>query len=531
MTTGTSSPSTKRTSWIVFALILAFFTLTDAGALGSIDATRRAQTTQWMWGAGPSTIANDTLVGHDWVLPGRNGQNHYWYGMGQSLLMMPADIVFTLAARQIRLAERMDDVAYHRLRRAFISITTFPVIAAICATGLLALLQVAGLGFGPALVSAVVGVFCTRLLFANHSHLELSQHLALLLWAFAYLVKWTRAPRVRDLTIASVLLGVNLLFRLPFLANMLAVGVLFVGWQWICYPGQFRWRVSQIALVSTPIVGFFLLLDRLYHYSRFGEIFSTYLGIQIRVLLAKGLVAEGWPWEMPFLEGFLSHFISSAYGILWFDLLLIPTFYLFFRARKLIDQEFRFLLASFVVILLIDCVFYARYYSPGGMYFWGDRYVAIGAILITLLACPFYIVGRHGLTEPERIVIISTFVVSGFEQVLSMVFNPVLELSAPGGSGSIVPLARLRNVMSYYLCFPEVTPGLFSSIDYGGLGPLDFFFPKLIDQLRLGWAPTLVLKTAWLAAVVGCAVGLAQLCLRQASSTHGAIASARPGSA
>src|SRR5437868_2392547 len=57
------------------------------GELGSIDTLRRLQTTRSFWTSAPPVWSGDA------ALTGRNGKRYYWYGMGQSLAMLPADIL------------------------------------------------------------------------------------------------------------------------------------------------------------------------------------------------------------------------------------------------------------------------------------------------------------------------------------------------------------------------------------------------------------------------------------------------------
>src|SRR5713101_7436091 len=72
--------------------------LVQPGQFASIDTVRRLQTTRSFWTSAPPVAPGDIRG-----LVGRNGQLHYWYGMGQSLLMLPADI---LARGTIRFISR-----------------------------------------------------------------------------------------------------------------------------------------------------------------------------------------------------------------------------------------------------------------------------------------------------------------------------------------------------------------------------------------------------------------------------------------
>jgi len=77
---------------------VAFLTalLLQSGELGSIDTTRRLQTTHSFWTSEPPVVPEDYP---EFGVVGRNGKIYAWYGMGQSLLMLPADIIGTYLQR------------------------------------------------------------------------------------------------------------------------------------------------------------------------------------------------------------------------------------------------------------------------------------------------------------------------------------------------------------------------------------------------------------------------------------------------
>src|SRR5260370_29942451 len=55
----------------------------------------RLQTTHWLWTSQPQVFPNEYP---EFGLRGRGGQLYSWYGIGQSLLMLPADLVGTWIA-------------------------------------------------------------------------------------------------------------------------------------------------------------------------------------------------------------------------------------------------------------------------------------------------------------------------------------------------------------------------------------------------------------------------------------------------
>ena len=73
--------------------LLAF--VVQSGELGTSDTAHRLQTTHWLWTSEPQVFPNEYP---EFGLHGRGGQLYSWYGIGQSLLMLPADLVGTWIA-------------------------------------------------------------------------------------------------------------------------------------------------------------------------------------------------------------------------------------------------------------------------------------------------------------------------------------------------------------------------------------------------------------------------------------------------
>src|ERR1700752_4663585 len=72
----------------LIAALLAF--VIQSGELGTADTMHRLQTTHWIWTSQPQVFPNEYP---EFGLRGRAGQLSSGYGIGQSLLMLPADLV------------------------------------------------------------------------------------------------------------------------------------------------------------------------------------------------------------------------------------------------------------------------------------------------------------------------------------------------------------------------------------------------------------------------------------------------------
>src|SRR5260221_6067073 len=74
--------------------LLAF--VVQSGELGTSDTMHRLQTTHWLWTSEPQVLPNEYP---EFGLRGRGGRLYSWYGIGQSLLMLPSDLLGTWMER------------------------------------------------------------------------------------------------------------------------------------------------------------------------------------------------------------------------------------------------------------------------------------------------------------------------------------------------------------------------------------------------------------------------------------------------
>src|SRR5579862_9504537 len=77
-------------------LVTALFTfLIQSGELGTSDTTHRLQVTHSLWTSEPQVFPDEYP---EFGIHGRGNRLYAWYGIGQSLLMLPADLIGTAAS-------------------------------------------------------------------------------------------------------------------------------------------------------------------------------------------------------------------------------------------------------------------------------------------------------------------------------------------------------------------------------------------------------------------------------------------------
>ena len=197
--------------------LLAF--VVQSGELGTADTMHRLQTTHWLWTSQPQVFPNEYP---EFGLHGRNGQLYSWYGIGQSLLMLPADIVATWIAHWHIFADYEDDPA---VRSILVSYSTNILLSVLTAFIAFRFLRQLRFTENEAIVGVLALLFCTTHLHYTQNMQENNYILLLTLVGFSFQYDWLRTDRSRSLLIGSAALGLNLLTRVTTGLDLVAGGI------------------------------------------------------------------------------------------------------------------------------------------------------------------------------------------------------------------------------------------------------------------------------------------------------------------
>jgi hypothetical protein len=370
------------------ASLLAF--VVQSGELGTADTMHRLQTTHWLWTSEPQVFPNEYP---EFGLHGRGGQLYSWYGIGQSLLMLPADLVGTWIAGWRVFAGYGDDPA---VRSIVVSYSTGILVNVLTALVSFRLLRQLRFSVREAVLGVLALMFCTTHLHYTQNMMENNYIMLLTLAGFSFQYEWLRTGSTRALFWGCAALGLNLLTRLTTGLDLMAVGVFVLAVLWFeRMRGQELWqRCVDYCRVAAPVYAFFVLADRLYQFYRFGSFTNTYVSLFAKEQrLADPTLPANFPWSTPFYEGFLGPLFRPEKSIFLFDPLLPLAFVLLVALWKRLSPEIRAYGAVSLLLLLGYICFYARYTYWAGDFAWGDRYVSTSVELAALLAVPLLL--RH----------------------------------------------------------------------------------------------------------------------------------------
>jgi hypothetical protein len=449
-------------------VVTALFTfLIQSGELGTSDTTHRLQVAHSLWTGQPQVFPNEYP---EFGLHGRGGRLYAWYGIGQSLLLLPVDLAGSAASHLPLWKSYVGSEQDPAIRSIIVSISInilVNVLTALVAFRLLGL-------FGFSTRESVAGVL--GLLLAT-THLHYAQNmtennyiLLLTLTGFALQYRWLLTGSRRALLWGSAALGLNLLTRLTTALDIVGVGcfLLLAGWLVqrdtqtasdrveIVADRRAVWTYLRNAL---PVYAVFLVIDRIYQFIRFGSWTNTYVDVFAREQRQMDpTLPANFPFNGPWVHGgihsgIIGPFFAPEKSIFLFDPMLLLMLLLAALLWKGLAPAIRGFVVATLVLLVLYIVFYARYNWWAGDFAWGDRYISSAVELATLLALPLLL--RYRQTPGRTVWRFGVFITAASVaiQCASLAFWVPLEIYQMEtlGHPTFVVLLRFKNIVAFAL--------------------------------------------------------------------------------
>jgi hypothetical protein len=494
--------------------LIAF--VVQSGELGTADTQHRLNSTHAFWTADPPVFDFEYP---EFGIHGRDGRLQSWYGIGQSLLMLPQDMIGSLI-------ENLPLFVHYKntdptVRNIFVSYTTNIVVTVLTALVCFRLLGQFDFTVNQSIAGVLVMLLATTHLHYTQNLMENNYIYLLTVTGFSFEYEWLRTGRQGALLIGTAAFGLNLLTRLTTGIDLLA-GVLFVflalRFERTYAPALWS-RMRTYARTAIPVFCLFALLDRAYQFYRFGSFTNTYVSIVAREALQRHPDwPKNYPFETPFHIGFFGALFTPEKSIFLFDPLLVLAILISIVGWKRFTPAVRaYTSAAFLMLLGYIC-FYARYTVWSGDFAWGDRYVSTSVELAVLLAFPLLLRNRAWLGKPLWIAGVALVSISVVIQLASLAFWLPLEIyqMEEFGHPTWVIALRMNNIVAFAM----------GRMDAWGLAtdslqedPWDYvhmttwnFLPFLLK--RVGVAPAWAVRVAFavwyasLAALAGTLLGL-----------------------
>ena len=441
--------SDARVLLCLTAGLLAF--VAQSGELGSSDTMHRLQATHSWWTSEPPVFPDEYP---EFGVHGRGGRLYGWFGMGQSLLMLPADVVGTWMER----LPVFDDYNGNdpSVRNIFVTYSTNILINVLTALVCLRFLQWLGFTLKQSVAGVLALLFCTTHLHYTQNMMENNYIMLLTLTGLTFQYEWVQTGNKHALLLGSAAFGLNLLTRLTTILDLVTGGVfiLAVLWWQRVRGRDLTERVLTYVKTALPIYAIFLIIDRLYQYYRFGSFFNTYVSVVAREYhKLNPALPPNYPWETPFHVGFLGPLITPEKSIFLFDPLLILTLLLVFLAWKYFEAGMKAYALTAALLLLAYISFYARYTVWSGDFAWGDRYVSTAVELAAFISLPLLLRYRQQLGRAIWSFGVGLICVSAVIQFASLAFWLPLEIyqMETMGHPTFVVALRFKNIVAFAL--------------------------------------------------------------------------------
>jgi len=476
--------------------LLAF--VVQSGELGTADSMYRLQTTHWLWTSQPQVFPNEYP---EFGLHGREGKIYSWYGIGQSLLMLPADVVATWVSHWHVFSDYQDDPA---VRSIVVSYSTNILVTVLTALIAFRFLQQLRFSTKEAVAGVLALLFCTTHLHYTQNMQENNYIMLLTLAGLSYQYEWLRNGSRRALWIGSVAFGLNLLTRVTTAIDVIAAGLFLLMVLLIEHAVRRElWnRILTYSKVAVPVYALFALIERLYSYYRFGSFTQTYLPIFAREMKAQDpTLPASFPWSTPLHEGVLGALFKPEKSIFLFDPLILLAILLIVMLWVRLESVVRAYVIGSVFLLAGYMCLYGRYTYWAGDFAWGDRYVSTAVEMVAMLAVPLLLRYRAYLGRWVRAVALVMIAVSFLIQVASLMFWLPLEIYQMEtlGHPTFVIALRFKNIAAFALGKMNAW-GLnndemgYDQWDYAHITTWNFF-PFLLR--RVGAAPRWVVDGAF----------------------------------
>jgi hypothetical protein len=457
-------------------LVTGLFTfLIQSGELGTSDTTHRLQVAHSLWTGQPQVFPNEYP---EFGLHGRGGRLYAWYGIGQSLLMLPADLAASAASRLALWRGYVSSGEDPAIRSILVSISTNILVNVLTALAAFRLLGLFGFSEGES-VAGVLSLLCAT------THLHYAQNMAennyillLTITGFALQYKWLTTGNRRALFWGSAALGLNLLTRVTTAMDLFGAGCFILLAALFSRRGARSnangqpeptldaaskrpglLRVREYLRGSLPVYAVFLVIDRIYQYIRFGSWTNTYVAIFSReqrqmdpTLPANFPFNRGW-FEGGFHSGVLGPFFMPEKSVFLFDPMFLLAFLLTALLWKRLSPAMRAFAVATWATLAVYVFFYARYNWWAGDFAWGDRYISSAVELSTLLAIPLLLRYRQALGRTIWYLALTITAISVAIQCASLAFWLPLEIYQMEtlGHPTWVVFLRFKNIAAFAL--------------------------------------------------------------------------------
>src|ERR1700722_3271349 len=179
--------------------VLAAFAV-QSGEIGTSDTQHRLQTAHPFWTSEPPVYPQDYP---EFGIHGRGGRLYGWYGIGQSLFLLPSDVIGPFVERLPAFSDYRAAQTDPTVRNIVVTYTTNSLLCVLSILVCFRFLLRLRFTVNQSLAGALTLLFGTTFLHYTQNMMENNLILLLTLTGFCFQYEWTRTGNSRALFIGS----------------------------------------------------------------------------------------------------------------------------------------------------------------------------------------------------------------------------------------------------------------------------------------------------------------------------------------
>jgi hypothetical protein len=462
------------------------------------------QVTHWLWTDQPQVSpeqqfaqAHPTpfrLFSPGWCeLSGKQGERFAQFGLGQSLTMLPADVlsewvISKLTRQKMPITQGASEPTdqHRKINQVIVNLATFPLIGAISLIFSYELLLLLGFSKEVSLAATMLLVVSTTFIVYMQDVQENSLIYFCYVGAVMFTLRASRRSLRSNLLFAGALAGYGLLVRLTNAIYLVPLSVLSayacavnLGTDLPYVRKAFLLAKNFVLFFGVPVFIFFCI-DRYYNFYRFGEVFSTYMKQCAQFYAQLGGYPPNFPFGYDAISGFFGPLLSPNHSVLLYDAFLVFTLsFVVLRNGSLTTQQKAVVWGALSALIGLALAFSSTYFWTGGLD-WGPRHHLVPAELACLVGLAFFVRDVRTSRPWIRILASLNLFVAIVIQVMALPIRAFIEplQSNAGDPVGLFLLMRARNI--FYLAGGRFEQ---AGLDYGLPEILRRVTGKEADQL------------------------------------------------
>ncbi|REJ39300.1 MAG: hypothetical protein DWQ53_23515 [Microcystis flos-aquae DF17] len=418
-------------------IALLWFLVINIGNMGIIDTGLRLQMSHAWWTKDSEVqvtsetkpkIRGDIRFG---VL-GVDGKRYIAYEQGQSLLMLPGDLLGTW------LHYLFPAIPEKNWRQLVVSFLIFIPLNIAAVLTCFWLLKEFGFNERIAQLGSVIFFLGTTFLHYAQIHQQNNQILLFVMIGYVAALAYSFSKNPSLAFMSGLALGGAMLMRITSLIHALSVFLFFLS----CLIYQYRERLKQsvpelIKAIGIWILGFipFTLIGRLFDYWRYGSFFMSGKKVE-QIQLTTDPLWNGMPNlepNYPFIYahhvGFIGALFDPAKSIFIYDPLLLPCLVIAAILWKKINIYIRIYILVNILNLFLHLLAYSRFFAWGGDLAWGARYHVTSVQLLLIPLIGIFLQSLLSYRGIRRNLMVAIIAIAMVIQLASVTMHPIMEIS------------------------------------------------------------------------------------------------------